>query len=76
VKKVGPKELGQMLEHAKSHLIQLPTQVRLMNMGRPLSDGERMALCYLEAALTVLGGMGVDTSEVAVAYDDSVHEAV
>jgi hypothetical protein len=76
MKKVGSKELGQILEHAKVHLIQMPRGARLMGMNRPLTDVERMSLCYLEAAMMVLGGLGVDSTNVLVEYDDSVDEPV
>lgn len=76
MKKVEVKHLAHLLEHAKNRLLQSPPQVRLVGAYRPLTDGERLALCYFEAAMTVLGGMGIDTSEVVIERDDSVHDPV
>jgi hypothetical protein len=63
-----------VIEHAKNHLVHLPRGARIMGSIQDLSDGERIAACYLEAALTVLGGKGVDTSEVVIEWDDAMVE--
>lgn len=62
---LSQKDLRRVMEHAVQKMSSLRPGTRLRG-GRVLDEGERLALCYAEAVLLVLGEHGVDTSSVVV----------
>ena len=59
-------DLQAILGHAKDFLKELQPGARLPDMGRALTDNERMVLSYLDGMLTVLGSYGITTAAVKV----------
>lgn len=61
---------------AQKRLSELPRGAHLSGMARPLTDGERLALSYLDAALTVLGSKGIDASSFTLDVETPDSEAL
>jgi hypothetical protein len=74
--KLRQRDVLLLMEHAKKNLIELPNDAKLEYAPRPLTVGERLAVSYFQAALTLLGGMGVKTDNVVISLDDSHHDPV
>lgn len=74
--KITQNDLILLMSHAREYLLAMPNVAYLDGMGRPLTDGERLALAYTGAAWIVAGSYGVDTSNLVVAYDDSEHDPI
>lgn len=69
--KVSNKILRDVVDQARKYLLATPLDARIEGMTRPLTEGERIALAYINATLTVANGLGGDTAHIAVIFDDS-----
>jgi hypothetical protein len=78
MKTVKIQDVLALMEAAKDTLLSMPNAVQLEGMSRPLTEGERLAVSYFEAALKVFNYMGVNTSEIKIVLDtpdsDSIHD--
>jgi len=63
-----PKDLVLLMGYAKDRLLAQPNQCRLPDGITDLTQGEKLALAYFEAALDLIGGKGVDVAHVIVEY--------
>lgn len=72
MKKITQRLLHAVQNHARRYLLDTPLGAKLPGMRRELDEGERLALAFLNASLTVINGdLGVDTSDVTIIFDDS-----
>lgn len=60
------RDVWLAMELTGRRLAELPRGAYLPGMTRPLTDGERTALAFLDAAVSVLGSKGVDAGGVAL----------
>lgn len=58
-----------VMDHASRNLAQMPARAKVPGMLRAMTDSERQALAYLNAATYVLGSMGVKTDGVYLALE-------
>ncbi len=69
--KISQKDLRSVVQFAKGYLLDTPIGARLPGGDKDLTEGERLAVAYINATLTVANGLGGETSHIAVVFDDS-----
>ena len=74
-KTISLRDIHDLQEQAKTNLLALPGRVRLPGMGRNLNEREIVGLCYLTAALQVMGS-SVDTSGLVFKMDPADSETI
>ena len=73
---ISYKILRTVMEHTKRYFLEIPSEIRLPGYTGCLTEGERLALAYLNATLTIANTLGANTTHIKLILDDSKIEPI
>lgn len=74
-KKFSHHDIILYQNRAKDFLIDIPANAKLVGMNKPLTQGERLAVSYMNAALSIINAKGVNTESLQIILENADSES-
>lgn len=75
-KQLNVTHLHEFLDHARGEFVALAPHARILGMEKNLSESERLALCYIRAAVTLFNKQEALVNGAVEALDVQLEQEV